>query len=109
MIINNKDEVIGRIVARLNELEGSKSYDRLMTRLTALTRYGNEAMDYPVPENVDFPDVVPLAYAVCHPECGKREFIVDGSTQLCDRCGSTMFRTEVATYRIESTCPSSTK
>jgi hypothetical protein len=28
-----------------------------------------------------------------------REFIVDGSTQLCQTCGELMYRTEVAEYR----------
>jgi hypothetical protein len=37
---------------------------------------------------------------VCHPECGAREFIVDGSTQECSHCGGSMFRSDTAEYRL---------
>ena len=56
-------------------------------------------MDYPDPGAVSFPEAIHIAYAVCHPECGAREFIVDGSTQECQYCGGgLMFRTEVREY-----------
>jgi ribosomal protein L37E len=41
-----------------------------------------------------------VAYAVCARECGAREFIVDGQTQVCQHCGRLMFRTEVREYRL---------
>jgi hypothetical protein len=50
------------------------------------------------PKEVTFPVRVPIAFAVC--QCGVREFIVDGSTQECQNCGSLMYRTEVAEYEL---------
>jgi len=51
-------------------------------------------------DEVEFPEKGYITYAVCSRECGNAEFIVDGSTQICDRCGRTMFRTAVAEYRF---------
>lgn len=58
--------------------------------------------DYPEVEDADikFPDRVGVAYAVCTPDCGRAEFIVDGSTQICSYCGRTMFRTVVRWYTL---------
>ncbi len=60
--------------------------------------------EYPdVPKgSVEFPDRIHIAYAVCRNDCGAREFIVDGSTQRCQRCGNLMFRTDVAEYEFKS-------
>lgn len=57
--------------------------------------------DYPDVENVNFPDEIFIAYAVCGKECGNREFIVDGQTQVCEYCGKQMFRTEVRKYMLK--------
>jgi hypothetical protein len=54
-------------------------------------------MDYP-DVVAEFPETVPIAYAVCHSDCGTKQLIVDGSTQECQRCGRLMFRTEVKEY-----------
>lgn len=54
--------------------------------------------DYLEVESVDFPEEIYVAYAVCSKECGNREFIVDGQTQVCEHCGKQMFRTEVRKY-----------
>lgn len=54
--------------------------------------------EYPDVECVEFPREVYVAYAVCGKECGTREFIVDGQTQVCQHCGKLMFRTEVKKY-----------
>lgn len=59
--------------------------------------------DYPEVENVDFPEEIYIAYAVCGKECGNREFIVDGQTQVCEYCGRQMLRTEVKNYVIAKT------
>ena len=61
-------------------------------------------MDYPdvTPE---FPETVHVAYAVSHPNCGRRELIVDGSTQECQRCGSNMFRVSTQEYGIVNASP----
>jgi hypothetical protein len=54
---------------------------------------------YPQVHDVNFPDELHVAYAVCAKECGAREFIVDGQTQVCQHCGGLMFRTEIRKYR----------
>ena len=54
--------------------------------------------EYPEVENVEFPNEIYIAYAVCGKECGVREFIVDGQTQVCQHCGNLMFRTEDKKY-----------
>ena len=58
--------------------------------------------EYPIvkPEDVCFPQTIPVAFAVCTKKCGGRQFIVDGSTQVCEHCGQNMFRTEVAEYKL---------
>ncbi|MDF2865631.1 MAG: hypothetical protein K0R72_440 [Clostridia bacterium] len=56
--------------------------------------------EYPEVSNIEFPKDIYIAYAVCSEKCGGREFIVDGSTQVCQYCGKLMFRTEVKKYSI---------
>lgn len=78
-----------------------------MPESTARTDYWREAesgltlTDYPEIDDasVAFPDTVHIAYAVYHKGCGHREFIVDGSTQICYYCGKMMFRTAVKLYQ----------
>ena len=48
----------------------------------------------------EFPKEIYIAYAVCGKECGNREFIVDGQTQVCSHCHKQMFRTEVRKYTL---------
>lgn len=55
---------------------------------------------YPRVRSIKFPESIPIAFAVCAMECGNRQFIVDGSTQICDRCGGIMFRTLVRNYDL---------
>ena len=54
--------------------------------------------EYPSVTTVEFPEELPVAYAVCGRECGRTSFIVDGQTQVCEHCGRLMFRTEVRKY-----------
>ncbi len=56
--------------------------------------------EYPRVRALDFPPQIPIAFAVCGKTCGVREFIVDGSTQVCRHCGRLMFRTEVRWYAL---------
>ena len=58
-----------------------------------------ELEEYPAVSEVEFPKDVTIAYAVCSKECGNREFIVDGQTQVCTYCGKLMFRTLTRKYR----------
>jgi hypothetical protein len=54
--------------------------------------------EYQEPGKIEFPRELPVAFAVCSKKCGSRQFIIDGSTQVCEYCGRLMFRVEVATY-----------
>lgn len=72
----------------------------MIAHMRSLARFEADPADYPEPSDVSFPERLHAAFAVCHPECGAREFVVDGSTQECQRCGGRMFRTDVAEYRL---------
>ena len=61
---------------------------------------GRLTADYPDVQEIEFPEEMPIAYAVCIPACGHAEFIVDGSTQICTYCGGSMFRTLVRRYAL---------
>lgn len=50
-------------------------------------------------DQVDFPEAIDIAYAVCSVSCGNKEFIVDGQSQVCQYCGKLMFRTVVQRYK----------
>ena len=43
-----------------------------------------------------------VALAVCTKECGNVQLIVDGSTQVCPKCGETMYRTKVNKYLLNN-------
>lgn len=49
---------------------------------------------------VKFPSTIKIAFAVCSKKCGNSEFIVDGSSQVCQYCGKLMFRTVVKEYTL---------
>ncbi len=74
--------------------------EAFISHLESLTRWYDEPQDYPDVKDIPFPEKISVAYAVCHPECGVKQFIVDGGTQECQRCGSLMFRTEVKKYKL---------
>jgi len=74
--------------------------ESFLAHLRSLGRWESDGGEYPDPGDVAFPEKIYVAYAVCHSECGVREFIVDGSTQECQRCGDLMFRTDVAEYQF---------
>lgn len=98
------DSLYKAISRRLKELpDGSCARGDVLGHLMALARFNAQPNDYPQVEKVEFPQSMHVAYAVCHPECGCREFIVDGSTQECQRCGALMFRTEVKEYQLKRT------
>lgn len=46
-------------------------------------------------------DVEYVALAVCSKRCGNVQLIVDGSTQVCPKCGDTMFRIKVQKYLLK--------
>jgi hypothetical protein len=57
--------------------------------------------DYPDVDHVDFPNEISIAYSVCGKQCGNSEFIVDGSSQVCQHCGMLLFRTVVKKYKLD--------
>lgn len=59
--------------------------------------------EYPSIKEIKFPKEIHIAFAVCGKECGNKEFIVDGQSQVCQYCGRLMFRDEVKKYKIEET------
>ena len=48
-----------------------------------------------------FPQTLFVAFASCHADCGAAEFIVEGSTQECQRCGRLLFRHSSKEYAIK--------
>ena len=95
---NSIDALLEKVKTRFSELRPDSSAQKnLLLHLESLARWNAEPMDYPPPSKV-FPSEVLIASATCHPECGAQEFIVDGSTQECQRCGGLMFRHSVASY-----------
>ena len=93
------DELLARIKARHDQLkDGSCRMESFLLHVRALGSWEQEPMDYPDIEPV-FPETLPVAWAVCHPDCGCREFIVEGSTQECQHCGRLMFRLSMREYR----------
>jgi hypothetical protein len=101
------DALFTRIRARWDALpDGSDARADFAAHLASLARFLDEPMDYEDLTAVVFPAELPVAFAVCHPECGTAEFIVDGSTQECQRCGGSLFRTEVRMYALSPTASS---
>jgi hypothetical protein len=72
-----------------------------VTSTKKFTAKGYPLRQYQEPGMFEFPRELSVAYAVCSKKCGARQFIVDGGTQICEYCGRSMFRTEVATYVLK--------
>jgi hypothetical protein len=98
--MNEIDEMFELIRMKLESLRNECDKRDFMDHLRSLARWHADPIDYREPSKVIFPDRIFISYAVCHPECGVSEFIVDGSTQECQHCGSLMFRTAVAEYNL---------
>jgi hypothetical protein len=97
------DGVLERIRERFNRLsvEGTLAAE-FLAHLESLATFHEENFEsHPKPDPVEFPPSLPVAFAVCNADCGAREFVVDGSTQECQRCGALMFRVAVASYALE--------
>jgi len=91
--------LIAGIKVRYSQIrKGSDREDAFLSHLRSLGQRERDPMDYPDDVDPDFPESIYVAYAVCHPHCGVREFIVDGSTQECQHCGGLMFRTATREY-----------
>ena len=101
LVTENLNALLAAIRRRYDDL-GPQAHRResFLAHVRSLAHWEADPHDYPDPGPVSFPEEVSVAYAVCHPRCGRREFIIDGSTQECQDCGSLMYRTEVATYQL---------
>jgi hypothetical protein len=92
------DALFEQIRKRYVELgDNQRKRERFLSHVRALGHWENDPRDYP-DVAPSFPQTVHVAFAVCHPDCGTRELIIDGSTQECQRCGQLMFRTSVERY-----------
>jgi len=101
MTSNELDDLIVRIKKRYDEVGLDKNpskRERFVMHLQSLGHWEKDPMDYPEEATATFPESVHVAYAVCHPNCGRQEFIIEGSTQECQRCGGLMFRTTTQEY-----------
>jgi hypothetical protein len=100
--VSDLEEIFSAIRARLAETApNSDERAAIVAHLRSLVRWNREPMDYPEPASVAFPPTLPIAFAVCHPECGASEFLVDGSSQECEYCGGSLFRTETREYVLK--------
>ncbi len=98
----NIPELLDAILKNLNALApGSENRSSYVAHLRSLARCRQEPFDYPQVENVTFPKTLKIAYAVCHSDCGMREFIVDGSSQECQFCGGLNYRAKFAYYQLK--------
>lgn len=99
--MNELDEILGLIKKKMQLLPDNSCDKReYLDHLRALAYWNEEPMDYPEASKVVFPERIAIAHAVCHPDCGAVEFIVDGSSQECEHCGRHLFRTETAEYEL---------
>ncbi len=94
------EELIQRVrehAAKIMEHKSASKRERFLLHLESLGHWENEPNDYPESKPA-FPETVHVAFAVCHPNCGRQELIVEGSTQECQRCGQLMFRVDSKEY-----------
>lgn len=101
---DNLEKLFAQIRRRYEELEGGSESRKasFLAHVRSLGEWESDREYDPDPGEVDFPESLPIAFAMCYPECGRSEFIVEGSTQECQRCGSLMYRTETKEYRLVS-------
>ncbi len=91
-------EILEDIEKQYSKLRNSCDKGSFIKNLKAIARWNEEPNDYEEPKEIKFPESLHIAYAVCHPECGVHELIVDGSTQKCQSWGGLMSRMEVTEY-----------
>jgi len=63
--------------ARYAEVKGTSREESFLLHVRSLSSWEKEPMDRPT-VTANFPKVVHVAYAVCHPDCTTEELIVDG-------------------------------
>jgi hypothetical protein len=93
----NLDSIFGELAEFYSGLTpGSDEEKSFLAHLNALAKPAEYPKDYPENLTRPFPEEIEIAFAGCR--CCHAEFIVDGSTQECQHCGSLMFRYETAPY-----------
>ncbi len=52
---------------------------------------------------IRFPNEIAIAYAICNSnnDCTNNEFIVDGQSQMCNKCGELLYRESVRNYTLK--------
>src|ERR1700744_3459845 len=92
------DALIAEIRKRYVALQGNVArLEQFIAHLRSLGHWEHEPMDatsVPPP----FPDKIEVALAVCHPDCGTRQLVVDDGTPECYWCGRLMFRLATKSY-----------
>jgi hypothetical protein len=83
------DELLSKIKKRYDELPSQSRRQSFLDHVRSLGEWELEPDRETKNTEVfpEFPGEIHVAFAVCHSNCGVREFIVDGSTQECQRCG----------------------
>ncbi len=97
------DELLEGVKKRYFEVasEFAEVYrESLVAHVKSLASWYKPSKQPPPEIPARFPSTIAVAYAVCHLGCETKEFIVDGSTQECQYCGSLMYRMETAEYKI---------
>ena len=96
------NKILEDIKIRYSELQSSERKDRFLSHFINLSEWEKQ-QHYNFEEGIKFPESVFVWLAVCAPECGERNFIVDGSTQECQHCGRLMYRVEGRDYLLVMT------
>ena len=97
---NELEELLTRVRKRYTQLRnGSCQQTSFLAHVRSLATWEQDTGSYP-DAAAEFPNEIYIAYACCQPDCGVKEFVVDGSTQECQHCGRLMFRTEVRKYKL---------
>jgi hypothetical protein len=62
-----------------------------------------ELSEYPKieKEDIEFPEEISLVYAVCGKSCSSQEFIVLGSTEICQYCNKRMKLIGKGSYTLD--------
>ena len=97
------DRLFARIESRYGELRG-KSEARLISFVAHVENLGDWEKDIGAwvipPQPIAFPETPAIAFATCQADCRTGQFIVDGSTQECQRCGRLLFRHEARAFKL---------
>ena len=97
---NDFEELLTKIRQRHEQLRnGSSQQLSFLAHVRSLGSWEQGMVSDP-DAAAEFPDEIYVAYACCQPDCGVKQFIVDGSTQECQHCGGLMFRTEIRKYKL---------